>query len=221
MEIPKSLPPNSRGEMGANPWSTRASSFSPVWLFVTLRMVARQAPLSVGFSRWDGLFPDQGSIRVPCIGRQVLNHWTTREVPPCLFRIFSLMLLSCPSYDHLLRRFYEDRMPRECSRWGVESSYKMDTCFHKWLRRPFTASPPGRADWTGRKESLLFICLSQLLGGIPPSFTFTGPLFSCFHIYAFLSPVLSASLLLSSFSDYLIAFSISFWFFFSHLESPE
>ena len=62
----------------------------------------------------------------------------------------------------------------------------------------------------GRKESLLFICLSQLLGGVPPSFTFTGHLFSCFHIYAFLSPVLSASLLLSSFSHYLIAFSISF-----------
>ena len=98
--------------------------------------------------------------------------------------------ISCPSYDHLLRRFHEDRMPRESSRWGVESSYKMDTCFHKWLRRPFTASPPGRAGWTGRKESLLFICLSQLLGGVPPSFTFTGHLFSCFHIYAFLSPVL-------------------------------
>lgn len=95
----------------------------------------------------------------------------------------------------------------------------MDTCFHKWLRRPFTASPPGRAGWTGRKESLLFICLSQLLGGVP-SFTFTGHLFSCFHIYAFLSPVLCFPPPLFI-SDYLIAFSISFWFFFSHLESPR
>ena len=27
-----------------------------------------------------GTFPDQGSTRVPLIGRQDLSHWTTREV---------------------------------------------------------------------------------------------------------------------------------------------
>ena len=27
-----------------------------------------------------GIFSDQGSNQCPCIGRQVLNHWTTREV---------------------------------------------------------------------------------------------------------------------------------------------
>ena len=27
-----------------------------------------------------GIFSDQGSDQCPCIGRQVLNHWTTREV---------------------------------------------------------------------------------------------------------------------------------------------
>ena len=28
-----------------------------------------------------GIFPDQGSNPVPCIGGQILNHWITREVP--------------------------------------------------------------------------------------------------------------------------------------------
>ena len=28
-----------------------------------------------------GIFPDQGSNRAPCIGRQILNHCATREVP--------------------------------------------------------------------------------------------------------------------------------------------
>ena len=100
------------------------------------------------------------------------------------------------------------------------SFYKMDACFQKWLRRASTASPPGQADRTGREESLLFICLSWLLSGVPPSFTFTGHLFSCFHVYAFLSPVLSASLLLFLFllSDCLFYFLL---IFLSHLESPE
>ena len=30
-----------------------------------------------------GIFPDQGSTPVPCIGRQILNHCTTREAPKC------------------------------------------------------------------------------------------------------------------------------------------
>ena len=28
-------------------------------------------------------------IGVPCIGRQILNYWTTREVPPCLFNLYA------------------------------------------------------------------------------------------------------------------------------------
>ena len=28
-----------------------------------------------------GIFPDRGSNPCPCIGRWILNHWTTREVP--------------------------------------------------------------------------------------------------------------------------------------------
>ena len=56
-----------------------------VWLCATLWTVARQAPLSMGFSRkeyWSGLpFPSPGDLPSPgtepvsCIGRQILHHW--------------------------------------------------------------------------------------------------------------------------------------------------
>ena len=63
--------------------------FSCVWLFATLWTIARQAPLSIGFSRqeyWSGLpcsplghLPNPGIkptvAYVSCIGRQVLYHW--------------------------------------------------------------------------------------------------------------------------------------------------
>ena len=39
-----------------------------------------------------GLFLDQGSNPVPCIGRWILNHWTTREV----------LLISCHIYPQIL-----------------------------------------------------------------------------------------------------------------------
>ena len=32
-----------------------------------------------------GIFPDQARTRVPCIGRQILNHCTTREAPRNFF----------------------------------------------------------------------------------------------------------------------------------------
>ena len=65
------------------------SHFSPVQLFVTLQIVAHQAPLSMGFSRQEyrsGLLcPPPGESSRPrdgtrvsyvaCDGRQVLYHW--------------------------------------------------------------------------------------------------------------------------------------------------
>ena len=63
-----------------------------VGLFVSPRTVARQASLSVQFSRqeyWSGVVisfsrgcsrPRDGTC-VPCIGKWILNHWTIREVP--------------------------------------------------------------------------------------------------------------------------------------------
>ena len=66
------------------------SSFSRVWLFLTLWTVARQAPLSMGISRqeyWSGLpfppprdLPDPGTeptSRVSCIGRQIFTTSAT------------------------------------------------------------------------------------------------------------------------------------------------
>ena len=30
---------------------------------------------------WDLSSPTRDGAHIPCIGRQILNHWTTREVP--------------------------------------------------------------------------------------------------------------------------------------------
>ena len=64
------------------------SHFSHVGLFATLGTLARQAPLSMGFSRHDtgvgchtllqGIFLTRDGTRVSyisCIGKQVLYHW--------------------------------------------------------------------------------------------------------------------------------------------------
>ena len=71
--------------------------FSHVWLFVTLRTVARQAPMSMEFSRqehWSGLLCPPGDLPdllfdpnrdwtfiscISCIGRRILYHWATWE----------------------------------------------------------------------------------------------------------------------------------------------
>ena len=34
---------------------------------------------------WDLSSPTRDRTRVPCIGRRILYHWTTREVPRCIF----------------------------------------------------------------------------------------------------------------------------------------
>ena len=34
---------------------------------------------------WALSSPTRDQTRIPCIGRQSLNHWTAREVPPALF----------------------------------------------------------------------------------------------------------------------------------------
>ena len=41
---------------------------------------------------WDLSFPTRDRTRTPCIGRQSLNHWTTRKSPRAPFRTFSLAL---------------------------------------------------------------------------------------------------------------------------------
>ena len=91
----------------------------------TLWTIALQAPLSMGFPRWEywgggGLpFPlSRGSswprdqTWVFCIGRQILYHWATREAGPiwyCLAICSSLSNLSCgygTSLYNLFCRYY-------------------------------------------------------------------------------------------------------------------
>ena len=76
------------GRLAPGPRVCVLSRFSRVWLFVTPRTVAHQAPLSMGFSRqeyWSGLpcpppgdLPNPGiepkSLMSTCIGRWVLYH---------------------------------------------------------------------------------------------------------------------------------------------------
>ena len=61
-------------------WKVKVKSLSCVRFFQTPWTAAYQAPLSMRFSRqefWSGVpLP-----HVSCIGRHILNHWTTREVP--------------------------------------------------------------------------------------------------------------------------------------------
>ena len=34
---------------------------------------------------WDLSFPTRDQTGIPCIARPILNHWTTREVPTCMY----------------------------------------------------------------------------------------------------------------------------------------
>ena len=72
---------------------------------VTLWTVARQAPLSMGFSRqeyWNGLlFPSPGDLsktrdqtHFPCIGKWILHHWATWEAQSARDLLFVVLVLS-------------------------------------------------------------------------------------------------------------------------------
>ena len=37
--------------------------------------------LATLYGMWDLSSPTRDGTQAPCIGRQILNHWTTREVP--------------------------------------------------------------------------------------------------------------------------------------------
>ena len=54
---------------------------------------------SLSCDMWDLSSPTRNQTQVPCIGRWILNHWTTREIPlpvfeiPCFYRFLNLVLL--------------------------------------------------------------------------------------------------------------------------------
>ena len=155
-----------------------------------------------------GIFPDQGSNHVPCIGRQILKHWTTREVPPCLFRIVSLMLLwTCQfvypvpammiSSGGSMRIGYQGRVPGEG-----------ENPFIRWI-------PVSRSGWgglsqphhqakliggAGKRAFCLFAFLGYLVGFPQVSHL----LDICFLVFTFTHFFLLFSLLPSSSLHFLI-----------------
>ena len=75
--------------------SLRCMGFSLQWLLL-LRSTGSRGASSVVVARGlccsvaCGIFPHQGSTRVPCIGRWILNHCATREVP-VWFHLFEVL----------------------------------------------------------------------------------------------------------------------------------
>ena len=45
---------------------------------------------------WDLSYPTRDQTLIPCIARQVLNHWTTREVPSLSSRLLHATDLHLP-----------------------------------------------------------------------------------------------------------------------------
>ena len=65
----------------------RCTGFSLQWLLLLLSAGSRALRLAsaavahrLSGCKACGIFSDQGPNHVPCIGRQILIHWTTREV---------------------------------------------------------------------------------------------------------------------------------------------
>ena len=110
---------------------------------VILWPVAHQAPLSIGFSRWEywsgSPFPSPGDLPNPrdwtcicCIGSQMLYHWATREAPfprGCLqtlaqyLRPSSSDMIPEASHELRLHHFYLDFT----SVWFVLESIRIPT----------------------------------------------------------------------------------------------
>ena len=52
-------------------------SFSMLGLFGSVQWVKAE----LTHNMWDLSFPTRDRVYAPCIGKQILNHWTTRDVP--------------------------------------------------------------------------------------------------------------------------------------------
>ena len=55
------------------------------WDLSLWHLGARACRLSCPVAQWDLSSPARDQTCVPCIGRHILNHWTTREVPGFCF----------------------------------------------------------------------------------------------------------------------------------------
>ena len=87
------------------------SDFPPQWLLLWSLDLSSCGPwaLECGLSSCgQGLccseacrsFLDQGWNRVPCIGRQIFNLWTTREVPILWFLLWKMYLFLTSCHSH-------------------------------------------------------------------------------------------------------------------------
>ena len=89
------------------------------------RVLGAQDPVAVVFrlccSEACGIFSDQGSNRCPCIGRQVLIHWTLREVPPRNLAFILQPWVSVTPLPRLLPQ-PEPEVPPVCSQAAALSS---------------------------------------------------------------------------------------------------
>ena len=52
-----------------------------IWLYQVLVAALRSCRIFPLWLGWDLNSPTRDQIHVPCIARQILNYWTTREVP--------------------------------------------------------------------------------------------------------------------------------------------
>ena len=66
------------------PWGRTGSSVRPVGFFLSQHTVSLErglsscsAPTRLPRSMWNLSSPTRDPIHVPCVGRQILNHWTT------------------------------------------------------------------------------------------------------------------------------------------------
>ena len=140
-------------------------AFSVVsYLFVTPWIVARQAPLSMGFSKqehWSGLpFPSPGDlpdpgIKPPYHGRQVLYHWVTWETQGWItsrkVHIFQLMWWS--DLKSWRSRLHGKAHPSLSTQsWKKTAPSKLHYIFHSNLSFPswhiFSVSRAWKGKWS-------------------------------------------------------------------------
>ena len=57
---------------------------------------------------WDLSSPTRDRTHVPCIGRRILNHWTTREVP--LIRLLRAMLYARRKWSDMFKDILAKKM---------------------------------------------------------------------------------------------------------------
>ena len=147
------------------------SGFSRVWLFMTPRTVAHQAPLSMGFSKqryWNGLpFPSPGDLPHPGIepGSSALKANSLPSVPPGKPCLICTLSQTCErNLSYLGKRHPRgmkgiQRKGQLCpsQQLAVILCYAVKTVHANWF-----ISDRCLIDWSLNRHTLLY-CTSQIL----------------------------------------------------------